>query len=97
MSFARKARFRSDVQTAYRLICQRGMIDDGELQYILNLSHGPFYRIRKAVLAIYPDVTHENGFFKLRTLEDKIASKDMSIEFWGAMEPEKGEWSQKKD
>ena len=84
-----RGNFRSDVQKAYRIICERGMIDDGELQYILSLSHGPYYRVRKAILAMFPDVVHENGYFKLKSQEDRSVSKDMPIDFWGSIEPDK--------
>lgn len=89
MSYNRKNRFRSDVNKAYRLICDRGQIDDGELQYLLDVSQGPFYRIRKALLAIFPDVEHVGGFFRLRNIEEKTQQANPGIDHWGDLEPEK--------
>jgi len=89
--FARKSRFRSDVNKAYRLICEKGIIDSGELQYILDVSQGPFYRIRRALLAIFPDVVCENGYFKLKTLEkheEQQPSSNLPLDFWGGLEPD---------
>ena len=80
----RRSQFRSDVNKAYMLICERKIVDDAEIQYILNLSHASFYRLKKALLAIFPDVVHEHGFFKLK--EEKMKS---IIEHWGELTPEK--------
>lgn len=85
MSFVRRSRFRSDVRKAYRIVCEKGVIDDGELQYLLDLSHGPYYRVRKALLAIFPDVSHQNGYFRISDKE-KPVRKGVPIDFWGDVE-----------
>jgi len=66
------------------LVCERKIIDDAEIQYILNLGNASFYRLKKALLAIFPDVIHENGFFKLRTEE---RAREVPVDHWGELEP----------
>ena len=81
-----RSRFKAHVEEAYRVICARGVVDDGELQYLLDISPATYYRVKKAILAIYPDVEYERGFFKL-------IRKDITeplVEYWGELEPKKG-------
>lgn len=71
---------------AYRLITERIMMDDAELQYLLDVSHGPFYRIKRALLAIYTDVRYERGWFRIKASGDLQVK---GIDYWGALEPQK--------
>ena len=80
-----RSRFKAHVEEAYRIVCSRGVVDDGELQYLLDLPPATYYRVKKALLAVYPDVEYERGFFKLkrREVEEPI------VEYWGELEPSK--------
>ena len=80
-----RSRFKTQVEEAYRVICERGLIDDGELQYLLDLSLSTYYRVRKALLAVYHDVEYEKGFLKLKRKQEGEAV----VEYWGELEPSK--------
>jgi len=80
-----RGRFKTHVEEAYRVICERGLIDDGELQYLLDLSLTTYYRVRRALLAVYHDVEYEKGFLKLKR---KQVGEPL-VEYWGELEPSK--------
>ena len=80
-----RSRFKLHVEEAYRIICDRGVVDDGELQYLLDLPPATYYRVKKALLAVYPDVEYEKGFFKLKRKE----AREPFVEYWGELEPKK--------
>jgi hypothetical protein len=75
-----RGRFKTHVEEAYRVICERGLIDDGELQYLLDLSLTTYYRVRRALLAVYHDVEYEKGFLKLKRKQ----VGELVVEYWGA-------------
>ncbi|MEM1995220.1 MAG: hypothetical protein QXW32_07125 [Nitrososphaerales archaeon] len=78
-----RGNFKQQVDKAYKIICSRALVDDAELQYLLDTPNSTFYRIRRALLAIYPDVEHEKGYFKLKQ------PKEPNIqEYWGSLEPQ---------
>jgi hypothetical protein len=80
-----RGRFKTHVEEAYRVICERGLIDDGELQYLLDLSLTTYYRVRRALLAVYHDVEYEKGFLKLKRKQEG----EPLVEYWGELEPSK--------
>jgi len=80
-----RSRFKTHVEEAYRVICERGLIDDGELQYLLDLSLTTYYRVRRALLAVYHDVEYEKGFLKLKCKKEG----EPLVEYWGELEPSK--------
>jgi len=80
-----RGRFKAHVEEAYRVVCERGLIDDGELQYLLDLSLTTYYRVRRALLAVYHDVEYEKGFLKLKRKQEG----EPLVEYWGELEPSK--------
>lgn len=80
-----RSRFKAYVEEAYRVVCSRGLVEDGELQYLLDISTSAYYRVRKALLAIYPDVEYVKGFLKLKRRQEA----EPLIEYWGELEPKK--------
>lgn len=69
---------------AYRLTRDLSPLDEGDLQYRLNVGLGTFYRVKKALLAVHQDIVFENGFFKVRPVQ-----KGMIVsEHWGELEPD---------
>jgi len=81
-----RSRFKAHVEQAYRVVCERGLIDDGELQYLLDLPPSTYFRVKKALLAVYHDVEYEKGFFKLKRKQEG----EPIVEYWGELEPKKG-------
>jgi len=81
MTTSRKSRFRSDVEKGYLLIKERGLIPDGEFQYLLDVSHGPYYRIKRALLDIHGDVIHDHGAFKMKDLLAKAWDEKPKVNY----------------
>jgi hypothetical protein len=80
-----RSRFKAHVEEAYRIICERGLIDDGELQYLLDIPPATYFRVKKALLAVYHDVEHRRGYFKLKRKQEG----EPVVEYWGELEPSK--------
>lgn len=74
MSYVRKSSFRADVEKAYHMVSDSGILDDAVLQYRLNCGHGTLYRIIRALVAVHSDVEWKKNFIKIRNvyLEQKL-------------------------